>query len=77
MINKIKVILSFLGMGFIVWLMEQLKSGKKAKEQVIIDNYQLKKDQINDKTKDESIDKLISDTNSLYKSGGKSGQEDK
>lgn len=70
MISKIKVFLYFLCVGWIIWIVEQLKEKAKLKQEVLIDGYDLKKKDIEDATNNDDINKLVSDTNKLYKSGG-------
>lgn len=71
--NRLRNFLYFVIIGWFLWIMEKLREGQKAKQEVLIDTYELKKKEIESGVKDEDIDKLVSDTNAKYKSSGGSG----
>lgn len=70
LINKAKNLIYFLIVGWGFWIAKQLKDGRKAKQELFVDNYELKKKDMESGIEKENIDKLVDDTNRLYKPGG-------
>jgi hypothetical protein len=76
MINKLKSFFYFIGISWIIWIVEQLRALKKAKEEVLIDTYELNKKDIENETNNQSLNILVDSTNLLYKKPS-SGNDDK
>lgn len=73
LINKARNLIYFLVIGWVLWVMEKLREGQKAKQELLVDTYELQKRDIESGVKDEDIDKLVADTNAKYKHGGGDG----
>lgn len=70
LINKAKNLIYFLIIGWALWILEQLREGRKAKQEVLIDGYELKKKDLESKIEKEDLNKLIDNNNKLYKPSG-------
>lgn len=73
-VNKVRNLIYFLVVGWVLWILEKLREGSKAKQELLVDTYELRKKEIESGVEKESIDKLISDNNAKYKSGSGDGK---
>lgn len=73
LINKARNLIYFLVIGWIFFIVEKLREGQKAKQELLVDTYELQKRDIESGVKDEDLDRLIDDTNSKYKPGSGDG----
>lgn len=69
-LNKLKLFLYFLIIGWIGWVFERIASGNRAKKELTVKNYELQKEVIKNEADNEDLDKLVNDTNKLYRKGG-------
>lgn len=70
LINKARNLLYFLIIGWVLWIVEKLREGAKAKQELLVDTYELRKKDIESGVKDESNDDLLHDTSEFYKRKG-------
>ena len=63
MISRLRIVLYFIFIGWIAWILNTLRSGQKAKSELIVKDYDLKKEEINDAIDSSSIDELIKRNN--------------
>jgi hypothetical protein len=70
--NKIRNFAYFFFIGWIVFVFKEMRDLRKAKQDLLIDDYELRKKEIESGVQNESINDLISNNESLYKkpSGG-------
>lgn len=71
LINKFRIVLYFIVIGVWVYIWNRLRLGKRAEQELILKNYDIRKLEIENAIDNKSLSNLVDDTNKLYKGNGR------